>query len=378
MDPQTGEILALANYPTYNPNVYNASPEEDLRNRGVQELYEPGSTFKLVTASAAIEEQAFRIDEPIDVSAGRIHIGSRKEISDVHASGVLSFTDVIVQSSNVGAIKIGLRLGPERLSRYVHRFGFGTRICPDVFGEPPGMVSDPGHWSDSTLASVSIGYEIGVTPLQMATAVSSIANGGLLVQPRVVRALRKGSSRTEVTPFEVGRTIAPETSAELVAIMEQVVERGTGTAAAVPGYTVAGKTGTAAKIVNGRLFQGRVPRVVCRVRAVAAARLRRDRRDRFTAPWRDLRRCRRRAGLQADRRGRAATLRRAADDQSRAAHRGHRVGRGTGSDDDADHGSRARVATVMWSPARRLCRTCEGWAPVTRFSGLRVSAWFRD
>jgi len=251
MVPQTGEILALANYPTFNPNAYNDSKKEDLRNRGVQDLYEPGSTFKIVTASAAIEEQAFRMDEEIDVSAGAIHVGSR-EIKDVHASGVLSFTDVIVKSSNVGAIKIGLRLGSERLGRYIRRFGFGTRVCPDVRGETAGMVSNPGRWSDSTLASVSMGYEVGVSPLQMAAAVSSVANGGMLVEPRLVRAFRRGSSRVEVAPRELQRAIAPETSAELLAIMEQVVERGTGTAAAVQGYTVAGKTGTAAKIVGGR------------------------------------------------------------------------------------------------------------------------------
>jgi len=251
MDPRNGEIFALANYPTYNPNAYNDSPKEDRRNRGVQELYEPGSTFKLVTASAAIEEQAFRTDELIDVSAGAIHIGSR-EVKDVHTFGVLSFTDVIVNSSNVGAIKIGLRLGSERLGRYVRRFGFGERLCPEVRGETRGIVSDPGHWSDSTLASVSMGYEVAVSPLQMAAAVSSIANGGLLVQPRLVRAVGRGSSRVETAPIELRRAVAPETSAELTAIMEQVVERGTGKSAAVAGYTVAGKTGTARKNSGGR------------------------------------------------------------------------------------------------------------------------------
>jgi cell division protein FtsI (penicillin-binding protein 3) len=173
-------------------------------------------------------------------------------VKDVHASGVLSFTDVIVKSSNVGAIKIGLRLGPERFGRYIRRFGFGTRICPDMPGETPGMISDPGHWSDSTLASVSMGYEVGVTPMQMAAAVSSVANEGLLVQPRMVRAFRQGQSRIEAKRIEPRRAIATDTSAELLAIMEQVVQRGTGTAAAVAGYTVAGKTGTAARIVNGR------------------------------------------------------------------------------------------------------------------------------
>ena len=251
MDPRNGEILALANYPTYNPNGYNDSPEENRRNRGVQDFYEPGSTFKLVTASAAIEEQAFRTDEPIDVSAGAIHFGGR-EIKDDHVHGVLSFTDVIVNSSNVGAIKIGLRLGAERLGRYIKRFGFGERTCPEVRGETRGIVWDPGHWSDSTLASVSMGYEVAVSPLQMAAAVSSIANGGLLVQPRLVRAVGRGSSRVETTPRELRRAIAPETSAELTAIMEQVVVRGTGTLAAVSGYTVAGKTGTARKNAGGR------------------------------------------------------------------------------------------------------------------------------
>jgi cell division protein FtsI (penicillin-binding protein 3) len=251
MDPRTGEILAMANEPTFNPNSYALARDEDRVNLAVQAPYEPGSTFKMVTASAAVEEQAFRMDELIDVSAGAIRIGPRT-IKDVHASGVLNFMDVIVKSSNVGAIKIGLRLGPERLGRYIRRFGFGTKVCPDVRGETAGIVADPARWSDSTLASVSMGYEVGVTPLQMAAAVSSVANGGHFVQPRLVRALRVGTTRTEVTPLELRRTVTSETAAELLAIMEQVVQRGTGTTAAIPGYTVAGKTGTAAKIIGGR------------------------------------------------------------------------------------------------------------------------------
>ena len=250
MIPQTGEVLALANEPTYNPNAYGDSKPEDRRNRGVQDLYEPGSTFKVVTASAALEEHAWSTGDLIDVSAGAIRFGSR-EVKDVHAMGVLSFIDVIVNSSNVGAIKIGLRLGAERLGRYIHRFGFGSRLCPDVQGETAGLLSDPGKWSESTLASVSMGYEIGVTPLQMATAVSAVANGGSLVQPRLVRALRRGDQRSAVAPVEIRRSISPDTAAELLSIMEQVVDRGTGKSARIPGYTVAGKTGTAAKIING-------------------------------------------------------------------------------------------------------------------------------
>jgi len=250
MDPGTGEVLALANEPTFNPNAFLDAKPESLLNRGTQAPYEPGSTFKIVTASAAIEEQAFKIDEMIDVSAGAIHIGSRT-VKDTHAHPPLSFIDVIVNSSNVGAIKIGQRLGAERMSRYMRRFGFGMRLCPDLFGETAGLLPDPGRWSDSTLASVSMGYEVGVTPLQMAAAVSSVANGGHLVQPRFVRALRSGDQRSVVAPTELRRTVLPETAAELLAIMEQVVARGTATAAAIPGYTVAGKTGTAQKVVNG-------------------------------------------------------------------------------------------------------------------------------
>jgi cell division protein FtsI (penicillin-binding protein 3) len=251
MDPRDGEVLALANAPTFNPNTYRDYDPEHRRNRGVQEIYEPGSTFKVVTASAAMAEKVFSPDQPIDVSEGLIRLASR-QIEDVHRYGVLSFTDVIVKSSNVGAIKVGTELGAERLGRYVRRFGFGTQICPDLPGESKGLLTQPANWSLSALASISMGYEIGVTPIQMVTAVSSVANAGALIQPRLVRALRRDGRRTEVEPFEPRRTIDPETVADLVTIMEQVVERGTGKSAQVPGFTVAGKTGTAAKIVDGR------------------------------------------------------------------------------------------------------------------------------
>jgi cell division protein FtsI (penicillin-binding protein 3) len=252
MEPHTGEILALANEPTFNPNTFRDVDADVRRNRGVQEIYEPGSTFKLVTASAAIEEKVFTLTEPIDVSGGQIQLASRV-VRDVHAyAGSLSFTDVIVKSSNVGAIKIGTRLGSERLGRYVRRFGFGTRICPDLPGESAGMLSDPATWSPSTLASVSMGYEIGVTPIQMAAAVSAVANGGTLFQPHAVRAWHTGARRIPVELFAMRRAADPETIAEMTSIMEQVVERGTGKQAQVPGFTVAGKTGTASKIVNGR------------------------------------------------------------------------------------------------------------------------------
>jgi cell division protein FtsI (penicillin-binding protein 3) len=251
MDPNTGEILALANAPTFNPNSYARASDLHRRNRAIQDLYEPGSTFKIVTASAALEEGLMDPDDLIDVSAGMIRFGSR-QIDDVHRYGVLSFTDVIVKSSNVGAIKVGLKLGPERLSRYVSRFGFGQPVLPDFRGENPGIVWSPTRLDPGAVASVSMGYQVGVTPVQMATAVSSVANGGTLYEPRVVRATIKDGQRTEMRHKPLRRTVSEHTAAQLTAIMEAVVERGTATRAQIPGYTIAGKTGTAHKLVDGR------------------------------------------------------------------------------------------------------------------------------
>jgi cell division protein FtsI (penicillin-binding protein 3) len=252
MDPWTGEILAMANWPTFNPNAYRQAREEGRRNRAVQDLYEPGSTFKVVTASAALEEKIVRPDDVIDVSAGHIRFPGRV-IYDDHRYGVLTFSDVIVKSSNVGAIKVGLRIGRERLGAYVRRFGFGGPVSPDFPAESPGIVWDPAKLNDSALASVAMGYQVGVTPLQMATAVSSVANGGELVQPRVVRAVIKDSRRIPVPRKALRRTVSASTAAALTRIMEGVVEKGgTATRASLDGYTVAGKTGTAQKLVNGR------------------------------------------------------------------------------------------------------------------------------
>jgi cell division protein FtsI (penicillin-binding protein 3) len=165
---------------------------------------------------------------------------------------VLPFTDVIVKSSNVGAIKVGARVGSERLGRYITRFGFGQALSPDFRGESPGIVWNPAQVDASALASMSMGYQVGVTGLQMATAVSAVANGGLLVEPRVVRAFIRGGRREEVPRKVLRRAIAPETAATLTDIMEQVVVRGTATSAQIAGFTIAGKTGTAAKLVNGK------------------------------------------------------------------------------------------------------------------------------
>jgi cell division protein FtsI (penicillin-binding protein 3) len=253
MDPHTGEILAMANEPTFNPNEYRDFSESDRRNRAVQDLYEPGSTFKVVTASAAIEEKVLPIDALIDTNPGSIKIGSRVVTEASHHNyQVLSFADVIVRSSNVGAIKIGFKIGTERLSDYVQRFGFGHQVSPDFPAENTGIVWERTKWTDSALASVSMGYQVGVTPLQMAAAISSVANGGQYVEPRVVRAAYRDNRRYEVKPKVLRRTISADTAASLTGIMEGVVDRGTAKGfAEIPGYSVAGKTGTANTLVNG-------------------------------------------------------------------------------------------------------------------------------
>lgn len=251
MDPHTGELLALANEPTFNPNAFLKYSDDRRRNRATQDVYEPGSTFKMVTASAAIEEHVMEADTPVDVSAGLIRLGSR-QINDVYRYGTLSFEDVIVRSSNVGAVKIGLQLGADRLGRYVRRFGFGQRLSRDFQGESAGILWDPLRWTDDALASISMGYQIGVTPLQMAAAASAIANGGVLLEPRLVHAVVRSGNRVEVKPREIRRAIAVDTARALTTIMEEVVARGTGRAARIEGYGVAGKSGTAAKLVDGR------------------------------------------------------------------------------------------------------------------------------
>jgi len=251
LDPRTGEVLAMASEPTFNPNTFQETAEDRRRNRAVQDLYEPGSTFKLITASAAIEERVMPIDALIDTSPGYIHVGSNI-VHDTKDHGVLTFADVIADSSNVGAIKIGLRVGVDRLSQYVERYGFGRPVSRDFPGESPGIVWDAAKWNEGVLAHVAIGYQVGVTPLQMVAAVSSIANGGQYIEPRIVRAAYRDNRRYSVQAKVVRRTVSANTAATLTTIMEGVVEHGTGTPSKIQGFTVAGKTGTAEKLVNNR------------------------------------------------------------------------------------------------------------------------------
>jgi cell division protein FtsI (penicillin-binding protein 3) len=254
MDPFTGEILAQASFPTFNPNSYWEESHEKRRNRVVTDTYEPGSTFKIVTASAALNEGFYKTSDLIDTSPGIIKIpGRSKPIDEAkgHNYGVLSFEDVLIKSSNIGAIRIGQRIGPDRLMQYVRRFGFGQTLAPDFSGQSRGQVQS-GQPSESALASISMGYEIGVTPLQVAAAASVVANGGSLVEPHILRAVTRDGRRETIQPKVLRRVISPETAMTMTALMEGVAERGTAKGAALTRYQVAGKTGTAAKVINGR------------------------------------------------------------------------------------------------------------------------------
>jgi cell division protein FtsI (penicillin-binding protein 3) len=252
LDPMTGEVLAMASVPTFNPNAPFQTPIDYSRNRAVQDMYEPGSTFKIVTASAALEEGVLKPTDLVDCSAGILRIpGRAKPIRDDHRIGVVPFEDVIVYSSNIGAIQAGARVGAERLGRYMTRFGFGERLSPDFGGEARGVVFNPARLDQSALASVSMGYQVSVTALQMAAATSAIANGGLLLQPRLKRATIRDGVRTAVEPAVIRRAISQETAATMTGILEEVVSRGTAKAARLERYQVAGKTGTAKKVVNG-------------------------------------------------------------------------------------------------------------------------------
>jgi len=247
MNPMTGEILALANRPTYDPNFPSAAGGEEKRNRAITDLYEPGSTMKSILASAAIEEKAVRLNDMFDVSKGSIKVGG-KTIHDAHRHGVLSFQEVIKKSSNVGAVKIGMRLGASKYYEYMKRFGFGQKTGVDFPGETKGILRDVKKWSGTSLACMSIGQEIGMTPLQMITAYSAIANGGVLMKPYIVSEIISpdGKSIKRNSPAEERRVISKATAATLTDILKTVVEEG-GTAqrANVKGNLVAGKTGTA-------------------------------------------------------------------------------------------------------------------------------------
>ena len=246
-DPNSGDLLAVANWPSFNPNTPAENSPEARMNRAIGALYEPGSTFKIVTLAAALEEGITRPEEVIDCQIGAIYVAGHR-IRDHKPFGLLSVAQVVAQSSDVGAIKVGLRLGAPKLYDYIRAFGFGSPTGIDLPGENRGLLRRVENWSPISVGAISMGQEIGVTPVQLVTAVSAIANGGLLYRPHVVRELRKNGQlyRPERPPTR--RAVRPATAATLRRLLEGVVLEGTGKLARPDGYTAAGKTGTAQKI----------------------------------------------------------------------------------------------------------------------------------
>jgi cell division protein FtsI (penicillin-binding protein 3) len=250
MNPSAGEILALASWPKFNPNKAGDAPSENWMNRAVSAIYEPGSTFKLITLAAALDQGITRPDEVFDCENGAVYISGHR-IRDHKPFGMLTVSDILAKSSDVGAIKIALRLGAPRFYDYVRAFGFGSLTGVELPYESRGRV-EPLDWKPVSTAAISMGQEVGVTPMQLVTAVSAIANGGLLYKPRIIEELRRGEKvvageDAPATP-EPKRVIRPETAATLRQLMEGVVLHGTGPAAHLDGWTSAGKTGTAQKI----------------------------------------------------------------------------------------------------------------------------------
>jgi cell division protein FtsI (penicillin-binding protein 3) len=265
MDPWNGEVLAMASAPGFDPNAYNKSPAEARRNRAVADAYEPGSTFKIVTGGIALENRFVTLDEVIETGDGTIRVGNVTiSESDSHKYGALTLAGVFEHSSNVGIIRVGLRLGPERLHAGASAFGVGRDTGVDLPGENTGIFRPLSRWSFLSNAEISMGQEVAVTALQLARIAAVVANGGLLVRPHLVTRIIEPDGRVRlVAEPEPVRIISEGTARSLSNILVGVVERGTGAKAAIPGFTVAGKTGTAQKAgVGGYQAGHHVPNFV--------------------------------------------------------------------------------------------------------------------
>jgi cell division protein FtsI (penicillin-binding protein 3) len=271
MDPRTGEILAMAIRPTFNPNSFASATDDDRRARAVTDPFEPGSTFKVIMAASALEEGVVRPTDRLYAENGAITVASAT-IHDWKKYGWLTFAEVLQNSSNVGSIKVGLSLGKERYYKYMTAFGFGASTNLGLPGESRGQLRPPAQWSGLSLATMSIGQEISVTAVQMVAAFGAVANGGRLMQPQIIRAVLDAQGR-ELRSFEpkaVRQVISPETARTLTELMVNVVANGTGRHAAIPGYDVAGKTGTAQKMDPATKRYSRAPGVLSFVGFVPA------------------------------------------------------------------------------------------------------------
>lgn len=249
MNPKNGEIYAMANWPAFDINTCSSTPAEVMRNRAITDVYEPGSTMKVLVAAAALEEQLYDPDSKLALpSTLRV---ANKVIEEAHPrpAGSYSFTDIVSHSYNVGAVLIGMKLGKERIYEYLSQFGIGQKTGVDFPGEAAGSLIPPEKWSGTTIANIPFGQGVAVTPLQLLRAVSVIANDGLAVTPHFLLQVVDSNGRIVQKGKEEGdkKVISAATAREMRYIMEKTVIEGTGEAAKIEGYRVAGKTGTAQK-----------------------------------------------------------------------------------------------------------------------------------
>ncbi len=249
MDPHTGRILAIANRPTYDLNRRTGVSKDAMRNRAICDLFEPGSVFKIVTAAAALEEKKVTESDVFFCENGAYRVGGRI-LHDHRPHGNLTFRQVIEESSNIGTVKIAQLLGPDALYRYIRAFGFGAKLGIDLSGEISGMISAPRSWSKTSITSIPMGQEVGVTALQLASAISVIANGGQLMKPYIVDSVRDNQGRIikQNKPALLRKVISVDTAMRIKKILTGVVEEGTGRMGKVAGFSAAGKTGTAQKL----------------------------------------------------------------------------------------------------------------------------------
>lgn len=248
LDPRSGEILALANAPTFDPNQVAASSAATRSNWALQNIYEPGSTFKVVAFSAALEQKLARVDDHIDCQMGAITVAGRV-VHDHKPFGTLTMSEALAKSSNVAAIKLGIRVGDPTMYDYIKRYGFGSKTGIELPGETAGLLRKVERWQPSSIGSIAIGQEIGVTPVQMVAAFGALANNGVRIAPHIIREVRNEAGVVVYQPQpEQRRVISSEVAIALRGMLEGVTLRGTAKAAQLDGYSAAGKTGTAQKI----------------------------------------------------------------------------------------------------------------------------------
>jgi cell division protein FtsI (penicillin-binding protein 3)/stage V sporulation protein D (sporulation-specific penicillin-binding protein) len=240
----------MANRPNFDLNLRSEAKPEEMKNRAIIDMMEPGSTFKIVSAAAALNERKVQPDSTVFCENGLWKYGG-SALHDHKPFADLSVQDILVKSSNIGAAKLAISIGDQKFYEYIRRFGFGERTGIELPGEISGLIRPPQAWSKISITRIPMGHEVGVTPLQMTAAMAAIANGGKLMTPRIVKSITTADGKiiSSFTPIELRQVISPQTARQIGTALRGVVsDRGTAAAAAVPGFTIAGKTGTAQRV----------------------------------------------------------------------------------------------------------------------------------